>query len=903
MASNYQLGYPQVPKSITNSNVQPKDALDTNYPMSFLDFIKTITVSFEPDSLQKYYNEYVRRWNSKKNNSSGQNQNIITERYRNFLKEISLNYTTIEERKFLSQIDFNDPYDLEVVIPFYSKKLKEISEYYNTKREDLKLEIYRKKYKGSNFGTQKTLEELVTNYLKNLQEGNFSFNYNDVIDNFRIEVEELYDDYPEYFNQEPDENLYDNKDLDYGENIFILDDETLIKDVFPDLSQELKNLKEVDSLFENKRKLTSKYLATDFYYLSTGSTVTDFISGRILENENSSSNFLNRDYPTTASTRRSNFSTSREKGFFKPSKHSIILIDGKNSSFSFNFENLSPNTLYYFPDPSITGENGDVLNFYVDDSFLKRKITSGVARNQPINNDSSNNYYGYSSRKELDNSKYFNDIFNKGYVKDFKRDIFNNLYGLFQVIENYNKEVQYVDPNQIKSLQLNGGDFFDELYGEGFNFNYSTYDDTTYLETLRSSLTSNTNGLSSLNSPYTLFFRYFSPYEELKSPSDDSLNKEYVIRDGGFLTKKDGGFYDDPISSDLSAFPGNSQYYYNTLLEGGIADSGPPIQRALVDPSFPTLTANLTQSVRPSGNNDVFLLDGGKLNEEFNFDFSFSDPSYEFINEINDSYKTSFESNSASITYLNERKDLEGTLFIKNNITKETKGLFESIPYLKTKHNQNVVSELSSSLKNFEVSNDTLFLETSSYLIIEKIDFSNGNYIDPKSNNISIQHNSDSFEKISNRFKADNKVYFCNLKTFSESLSNNNFRIYPEIYKYDLVQNRNEKIFPVNDSLVTQFFSCSGNDIRYIKSGNPKISYSSRNDIFNISFLLKDQNELFSIHEYDLKINPNIEFIKHTATTPLPYHTSNIFTSTYDSNLTVYMSGSPVNINNETIII
>ena len=116
MSSTLQYGYPEVPKSITNPNVSESNALDVNSPMSFLLFIKTVTISFEPEILQTYYNEYLKRWNSKKKNSSVVNSNVIVEKYKEFIKDVNLKYTTLEEKEFLSKIDFNDPLDLDTVL-------------------------------------------------------------------------------------------------------------------------------------------------------------------------------------------------------------------------------------------------------------------------------------------------------------------------------------------------------------------------------------------------------------------------------------------------------------------------------------------------------------------------------------------------------------------------------------------------------------------------------------------------------------------------------------------------------------------------------------------------------------------------------------------------------------------
>jgi hypothetical protein len=48
------LGYPNIPKSITNPNVVVRDALDANTSLSFLQFIKTMDVSFNPSKNQDY---------------------------------------------------------------------------------------------------------------------------------------------------------------------------------------------------------------------------------------------------------------------------------------------------------------------------------------------------------------------------------------------------------------------------------------------------------------------------------------------------------------------------------------------------------------------------------------------------------------------------------------------------------------------------------------------------------------------------------------------------------------------------------------------------------------------------------------------------------------------------------
>ncbi len=127
--STSQSGFPDVPKSITNPNVDTKFALDTGGPFSFLDFIKIISVTYNSEKVQEYYNNYLKSWNNKKNNKESDDQTIIVERYKDFIRDVNLTYTTHEERVFLNQLNFDDPLDLEVAIPFYTRKLVKITKY------------------------------------------------------------------------------------------------------------------------------------------------------------------------------------------------------------------------------------------------------------------------------------------------------------------------------------------------------------------------------------------------------------------------------------------------------------------------------------------------------------------------------------------------------------------------------------------------------------------------------------------------------------------------------------------------------------------------------------------------------------------------------------------------------
>lgn len=895
MALSLQLGYPDVPKSITNPNVQKQDSLDNSNPIPFLTFIKIINVSFEPDSLQKYYSYYVKIWNTLNSKTEKSNVDLISERYRDFIKDISLNYTTNEEKQFLSKIDFNDPYDLDIAIGFYGRKLKELALYYNEKRNDVKFNVVRNKLKGTNFGISKTISELTLSYLKNLDDSKMLYDFDSIKSKVEIEIEELYDAYPLYFNQTPDSAHYDKKDLDYGFNLFLEDDKTTISRYLSGYSNELRILKESDQLFENKRRLTQKYLSTDFYYLSTGSTTSQFLSGLLLESEKPINNFLNRDYPTTVSTEVSGYlQSSRDRGFFRPSNTSIVLIDGLNSSYSFNLSTLSPNSLYFFPDPNTSGQNGDVLTFVVDDSYLKRNFSSGNAANQPSTSQFDTKYNGYISKIEPNVQKYLDSIFDKGVIKDSKRDIYNNLYGLFKNDQKFEQKLQSIEEKTSKSIIFNGHQFFDDFYNEGYAFNWSTKDSTTFKETIRTGLSAiYTGSFTSINPDLVLYFGRFAPYTELKLPGDLNLTTSYEIFEGAYISKSDLSFYDDATSTDLSAFDSNTgNFYYSDLIDGGISKTS-PLTRALLDPTYPSLTGDLTKTSRLS----VIEVDGGRFELPFESIYDFSPNSYNFQNSTNVSSQYSL-----SATF-DPNFDVNGKLMIKNSSTRQVLPILDTLPYLNGKYNSTIINELSSKIINFEITNDVLLIESPSYLTINRILFKNGIFQDPKSAPISINHSTTPYNKLSNRLKIGNDIYYSKLMTVSASVSTNNFIVYPEIYQFDTINFKNKKIFPLHSSDITEYFNISGGNVRYVKSDTPTLTYSSRNNIFNLSFLMKDQNDLVSLHGYNFHTNPNVSFLNYTISKSSANEYSNIFNFQTLSTLNVYLSAGLVKISNEEIIL
>jgi hypothetical protein len=768
---------------------------------------------------------------------------VIIERYREFIQDVNLEYTTLEEQKFLSKLDFNDPLDLDIAIPFYSRKLIEISEYYNKKREEAKFQITKKRISGTNFGLTKDIKDITINYLENLDNRKINYDFSNLKNDLEVEIEELYETYPEYFNQTPNVQIYDNKDLDYGLDIFLKTNAELIPEVFAGVSASLIELKEGNSLLDNKRKLTEKYISSNYYYLSTGSTVYDFISGKMLDADNPAASFFNTKYPTTASTQRKEFTTPVEMGFFRPHKLSIILIDGEIPSYSFNFDNLEPNTIYYFPDPDIRGNNDGILTFVNNDLFLKRNDSSGKAKNQPISNKSDSQYYGYISQTETTPSKYLDKVFESGYIQDSKEDIYNNLYGLFKNDGSFKQTIKVIPETEKQYIILDGHTFYDFKYGEGYAFDYSTVDDSTFPYTTRSGLSSHTGGFTTdFSRHYILFGGKFTDnftYPPDFYPICQILEGYNVFRNGVLVT--------DTISSDLSGYPLSGTYYYSRLIEGGIHDSS-PLQRALVDPSYPTLTANATQEIVPDEVN-TFMIDGGKATNSL-CDIQFQFPSIYYDPTVLQSSVYNLSS-SPTENYFT-RLSSHGTIYVRNAYTKEVKSLQTTFSYLSTTLLSSVYNELSG-VSSFEVVGDTIFIQTDNNLIAKKILFDNGAFVNPKKSTYVTSFNDNPYQKVSKRFKKKDKVYYARLDVETYPVVSNDFKIYPTIYEIDTTKHI-KKIYSVGG--LTNFYTVSGGSEAYIKAEEPMFTYDNRSDQYNISFLMKTVGNQFIIQEFDFKLNP-----------------------------------------------
>jgi hypothetical protein len=163
---------------------------------------------------------------------------------------------------------------------------------------------------------------------------------------------------------------------------------------------------------------------------------------------------------------------------------------------------------------------------------------------------------------------------------------------------------------------------------------------------------------------------------------------------------------------------------------------------------------------------------------------------------------------------------------------------------MQSKYPQSVYQNLTAGILNFDMGYNNIILQSSNYLVCDKISVINGVFTNPKTANIITSYNNDLFNSISNRYKVNNNIYFATLSTYGIPDTSTAF-VYPIINKLDLDTFKLQQIFP--DTAISNYeadFKITTDGVLYVQADSPHLTYNTDLDMFNISYVLKDQNKL-----------------------------------------------------------
>ena len=393
----------RLPSSIT-SLTPAQSPIDSNEPLTFIEWAKfggeTITAGTE-EYLTRY-SSYLNNWFTQKNISRDNSQATLQKLYISLINDIVINYSTVDEQRFLKNIDPTNQRDLAAAVPFFAKKLKDICLYYSTLRDKVQNTALANNLNGSNYGVQKLIYNAIIevvatdDYVRDTS--SLYTAISSIKNNTVVEVEDIYDLCSNYYDIAPvapasaygstnDERskYFSLNQYNIDPYLFLNIDESILRAIFKypfylielgknftidpavNSSQlgflkdsnytKLINVEQPESLnLIDQKDFITKFIGTDFYYLQTNSTGSIGTSGILFEAESEFANILNKRYPSVAAVPSEEFlKTGKEVGlFFKPDKQGLLHF----TNFKFTptlKDTLDPNTVYYFPDPSKYG--------------------------------------------------------------------------------------------------------------------------------------------------------------------------------------------------------------------------------------------------------------------------------------------------------------------------------------------------------------------------------------------------------------------------------------------------------------------------------------------------------------------------------------------------------------------
>lgn len=215
--SDYDTG--NVINSITNSKSTVFD--DSQSPYTLLEWVNK--TSNDPGGVDKYideYNSYVKQWRLVTNDTSSQNDASIKDTYIRFLKEVAINYTTQEEKRYFSNIDLSSANEADAAIPFFAKRIREIIQIIHNNRQQAKFQKIKYSFKGNKIGVDKAIFDQLIRYVT----GETLINHvlpskEQITRHTRTRIVEKYDTTQDYFDTQymhtPGGEYVDDQGVDY----------------------------------------------------------------------------------------------------------------------------------------------------------------------------------------------------------------------------------------------------------------------------------------------------------------------------------------------------------------------------------------------------------------------------------------------------------------------------------------------------------------------------------------------------------------------------------------------------------------------------------------------------------------------------------------------------------------
>jgi len=416
--------------SITSPGMsrESPDIVDLHQPLTYVEWLPRVKGSTD-DDLTNHYNIYLREWSAIELKSESQSRDIITSQYRSLIKDIALNYTTDEEKRFLTNINYTDPRHVESAIPFFAAKIKQITLYYARERDIIKQQKIKRSDSNTPLGTARnikgiTAEQTLLPDVSNLESGNIvSIDTSSVNLDYTISITELYDMSQSYFKDTTlpiDVNTFTDRAtliaqaleecapslILPGINLVLTNSSTLTQESTRQL--ESYNYSEFFNYIKDENNLnTIRYPA----YINTilGSNVMQLSAGETMTVSSASKpwrNIFNRYNPVINNVPEDNStykSIDEIGGYFTPKNTSILTYYSKAPRpilLTDNTSSLLPD-ISRFGNSSFTGISGIPVDHAESITWLKADNSNGRLFGDIINSKTLAKFSGYTSADEI----------------------------------------------------------------------------------------------------------------------------------------------------------------------------------------------------------------------------------------------------------------------------------------------------------------------------------------------------------------------------------------------------------------------------------------------------------------------------------------------------------------------
>ena len=572
-------------------------------PLSYVEYLKAEGYNnLDTVEIFNNYNNYVKAWYENAKTTNATNLPSISRiLYINFLQEIALKYATVDEKRFLSNIDFNSDKDLDVIIPFFVRKLKNVTKYYKGERHNIEHAKVKHSLKGSVLGVKALVTDLV---LDLLGDKDFTDDYptatipelSTISKKVEINIDELYDEYEFYFNSTKDSE-YNSEEIDSDAYLFIeelisnlvretspsqatfntgdglslllnVEDTATIIDV--DISKFVGTEKTVENLITSQQKaLFEKFNNSGYNYLSAGTTSTNFVTGSLFDATNPSANLLNTVYSSHATSPVTTdiYKISEKGKFFSPDRQGLLKFESVNLITSVDPDKIEANTLYIFPNQDNIETASAPYKFTDSNEVIRFSKANDQGYGMPSARHPYQKFFPYQSRTETLNDDVegiSRSVDSVDFWSGEEKDIWAN-------DDVYKFSGLVFDPDAREKDLLLGPDTIEQWKTDYYGNNFALHKDTHIIRKTAEQVASTLSGSSTSDftsehfgvsgfEPYTV--KYFDHQGNARITIYESVTETISAYQGIYVKQnKQGKLYHrrfdstivNPLSTSLSA--------------------------------------------------------------------------------------------------------------------------------------------------------------------------------------------------------------------------------------------------------------------------------------------------------------------------------------------------------------